>query len=469
MKIHNVRIGHATNSSSSHSIIFLQGYKPKEVVEPDGYGWNEFVLTSKTWKLDYLASQIRTNLKGFGEDFITIINKGLGLPHGSYVDHQSAINFPKEFGVDTLSIDFIQDFKWFLERGNVAVVGGNDNEDCSETINDLLAKSKRFPLAITDMSGDLVCRKDGDWWTIYNRDNGSRVILSFEDNPAPFKPHTPLLVDFSITNWCDMACNFCYKGSTKKGKDIDSGFMYHIINDLQKAQVFEVAIGGGEPTTSESFLSFITSLKIHGIVANFTTKKINWLMDATRASYILNKVGAFAYSFDMDDGWNNIEEIYGIMKERDYDLKKFHIQAIPGILPPEEQEKLIRWCVDRGIVLTLLGFKTTGRGEAFLSKNEKEILENEASFIDTIKKVYSGSWGSVGIDTTLAARYQQRMKNEEVPKWMYHIKEGQYSAYIDGVARKFGPSSYHPEALIPYDGDYYGSVIADLFAKIESV
>ena len=48
MKIHNVRLGHATNSSSSHSIIFDPVSKATD--DYDDFGWSFFTLASKEAK-----------------------------------------------------------------------------------------------------------------------------------------------------------------------------------------------------------------------------------------------------------------------------------------------------------------------------------------------------------------------------------------------------------------------------------
>jgi hypothetical protein len=56
LKIHNVRRGFATNSSSSHSIVVLPAKHPvpDEVSDGDGgYGWEDFVLTSPEEKARY--------------------------------------------------------------------------------------------------------------------------------------------------------------------------------------------------------------------------------------------------------------------------------------------------------------------------------------------------------------------------------------------------------------------------------
>ena len=53
MRIHNVRLGFATNSSSTHSLIFLP--KAQDNYNEGGFGWDNFTLASKEANLDFVA------------------------------------------------------------------------------------------------------------------------------------------------------------------------------------------------------------------------------------------------------------------------------------------------------------------------------------------------------------------------------------------------------------------------------
>ena len=56
MKIHNLRLGFACNSSSSHSLIFLPGCTDN--AEGQDFGWQCFTLASSEAKMGYLAQQL---------------------------------------------------------------------------------------------------------------------------------------------------------------------------------------------------------------------------------------------------------------------------------------------------------------------------------------------------------------------------------------------------------------------------
>ena len=65
MKIHNVRLGFANNSSSTHSVIFFKGKKiPQDRILGDQgeYGCENFMLSSQKEKARYFGTMIMTQL-----------------------------------------------------------------------------------------------------------------------------------------------------------------------------------------------------------------------------------------------------------------------------------------------------------------------------------------------------------------------------------------------------------------------
>ena len=490
MKIHNIRFGFATNSSSSHSIIFdpINYSLYSDSNDSESFGWNFFTLASKAAKDEYMTAMLLQNISdshnknGFSNIFADIIVKGLGLKELDLdeisIDHQSLINLPLEYGTNHISVEFFQEFYNYIMRDEIIIFGGNDNEDTDEY------PQKKYDTSIAialngilpkDTNASWVCRKDNDWWVLYNRANGARIIFSFLDNPEPFKPNTPILIDFKLTQFCDIGCKYCYQGSTKEGQHIDTNNIYKFVEDIADAEVFEIAIGGGEPTKCPSFISFITRLNNKGIKVNFTTKSIEWLENEPIANTVMNNIGAFAFSVgesfykDID----TLNRIIAIMNYRKYDINKFTVQAIPGVMSELSLVKLLEWCYNNYIRVTLLGFKDTGRGARFkeIVIKRKYDTFDETKFIDVIKELYEQhKCPRIAIDTTLAKNCEHLLVENNIPSWLYHIEEGKYSAYIDGVDMKFGPSSYHLDKLIDYVGNSWcENVIQNLFNKIEEV
>ena len=484
MKIHNIRLGFATNSSSSHSFIFDPNLKNVADDYDGDFGWDFFTLVSKQAKSQYMAAMLSQNLSRdvndrFTRDIIRLILKGLDLPanvttdsdmygYNSYIDHQSLYLLPAEFGSRSVSIQFFNEFYEYMMRDGVLILGGNDNSDYSHPLADS-DKEITFP-GYTAEYGNWVCRKDNDWWVLYNKVNGNRAVFSFKDDPAPFTPLTPMLVDFKLTDWCDAGCEFCYMNSTTAGKHIDKNKLYSFVNDLANAQVFEISVAGGEPTKCPDFLLFLQELNRVGITANFTTKSLDWLEDRGRADQILGLIGAFALSAS---AVTEIERVLDIFKYRKYSISKFTVQLIPAVLSEYTFERILKFCRSAGIRVTLLGFKEVGRGVEFKTRMNTRFVQkfDESTWLNVIQRLSkTHECPALSIDTTLANRYVKQLEALDIPTWLYHVEEGKYSAYIDSVENKFGPSSYHLDKLIDYNEnncDY--NKIKHLFSKIEVV
>ena len=118
---------------------------------------------------------------------------------------------------------------------------------------------------------------------------------NLEDDPycAPW----PELADISISNHCTKGCEFCYKESSE-----DQSFMsvenYEKVLDSLKhnswGNVFQVALGGGEPLEHPDFLKIIQKTVDRGIAANFTTNGI--YLTESIAKVLKGKIGAVAIS-----------------------------------------------------------------------------------------------------------------------------------------------------------------------------
>lgn len=119
--------------------------------------------------------------------------------------------------------------------------------------------------------------------------------VNINDNPL-FAPH-PELVDISISNHCSKGCSFCYRNSTKNNSFMTIDEYSFVLDSLQHPKwgnVFQVAIGGGEPLEHPNFIDIINATYARSIVPNFTTN--GDLINETIAKEISSKVGAVAIS-----------------------------------------------------------------------------------------------------------------------------------------------------------------------------
>lgn len=204
MKIHNIRIGFATNSSSSHSIL-LNCTAPEDPDSSWQFGWQDFLLKSREDKARYMLSQLFEGLqsaysgnfeqppghqfnlmmsaadivKSLGYDFTDEVRQEFNPTQNwldAGVDHQSVFSLPTEYNSGKLSVDFYRDlFKYIVENEKVSLQGGNDNDEY-RTYRD----GDSDPLDALRESGQWSCRRDGAAWTLFRSTDGTRMTFEFQ-------------------------------------------------------------------------------------------------------------------------------------------------------------------------------------------------------------------------------------------------------------------------------------------------
>lgn len=130
-------------------------------------------------------------------------------------------------------------------------------------------------------------------------DTETGITMRFGDTikSSPWYAPWPELADISISNHCTKGCEFCYKDSTDNKEFMSLEQYEYVLSCLQSERwgnVFQVALGGGEPLEHPDFIEIINKTNKRGIAANFTTNGIH--IDKTVAKNIKNKVGAVAIS-----------------------------------------------------------------------------------------------------------------------------------------------------------------------------
>lgn len=122
-----------------------------------------------------------------------------------------------------------------------------------------------------------------------------------EEDPS-FAP-VPELADISISNHCTKGCSFCYRNSSNNHEWLsidDYCRVLDAMNHPEHGNIFQVALGGGEPLEHPDFIEIINETVKRGIVPNFTTNGIHLTEDICKK--IKGKVGAVAIStISMDE------------------------------------------------------------------------------------------------------------------------------------------------------------------------
>lgn len=466
MKIHNVRLGFATNSSSTHSIVFLP--HPHQAKDDDvseqKFGWEYFTAGSKESKSAWLAHVVKSEVAvTAGLDIADVVARSIcpSVNEDGYVDHQSVPTLPLSYDRRGIDVGFVRAFASMLGRDDVAILGGNDNDEESHPLSMSARHSFDLPYldggGRTDRVNDLVCRNDGEFWTIFNQRTGAKIRMSFDEHGTTkryLKASTPELVDVKITDHCAYGCTYCYQGSTPKGKHADRNALSSLAYTLAGMKVFEVAIGGGEPTTHPDFVSVLHWFRTYGVVPNFTTRNLRYLY-GKHAEAVAELLGACAVSVDERTGY---EDTFRAIEESPFG-DKIGIQYVIGSGSDAFLTRLSAECTKREVPLTLLGYKTVGRGTDALPVLGATVEDQSKTWADCIRKSVDENvrygYTRVGIDTALAESSTSILAANKVPDMFYTVHEGDFSMYVDAVAETVAPSSYcNPQQVTKVKGLY---------------
>ena len=457
MHIHNIRYGFATNSSSTHSVVLVNGAAPADYLfEKDQFGWEHFICASEGAKRRYLGHQVMqafVELHKLEPETAAIIANdwaGIEINADGYIDHQSQIAFPcvHTWHGPQILRSFFDELMNFVLDPNIVITGGNDNDEDSQEI---VAGETVLGSLITDR-GIIRGRKDtqGNFWTLFCPDTGTKVRFSFAKIYNADKSEAPELVDLKITDYCTEGCSFCYQGSTPSGKHADIRDIQWVITALQNLDVFEVAIGGGEPTTHPNFVHIISCFNDAGIKPSFSTRDDTWVLE--NWEHISGKVGAIGLSVDLahvlETKLNNLDPL---METRTHPVIVAHV--VVGSCSEGELEKIMRVCCagDRRITVLLLGWKNTHRGSGgpLYEVNLERVLQKfQSEELDYQNKPYKRWNGpSVAFDTMVVAQMSEWLEANSDP-WLFTQREGAHSMYIDCCTLKMAQSSYS-EAFMP--------------------
>lgn len=458
MKLVNARYGFATNSSSSHSLLFVgdnDSIVSHETGSDNGcYAWDYFVLLDEADKINYLSYSTATPEDLIAasslteEEVLAAIARYEGESYTG-IDHESSDRIIQS-GVSLAAI-LTTDY---------AIIGGNDNDDDPAWMSEFFN--------ISD-SGCIVVKNGDSSFVSFNTETG--VKLRFGNNVLPYSTF-PELVDVKITNYCETGCTYCYQGSTKRGKHADFADIKYIIDKLREANTFEIAIGGGEPTSHPDFIKILKYAARRNVIPNFTTRNLVWLMNNPDLASIVANTGAFALSIDdvteldkisafIDDNAAAYNAYSISYNKLDYETRKrseypaitqagrrirlfslMNIQVVLGTITEKDFYTLCDWASKYKITLTFLGYKTTGRGNKYVPVDDSwfpNALQSQTVY--TKLKEAKSSKLSIGVDTCVIEKFGTQIA-EFVNPVLFTTQEGTHSMYVDAVSMKGDVSSY---------------------------
>jgi len=135
---------------------------------------------------------------------------------------------------------------------------------------------------------------------LFDRDTGRNVLCDGPET-AGLRPVAPRVVQFGITNRCNLACGFCSRDlDAASSWTADSAFA--MLAGLAAAGVLEVAFGGGEPWTFRGFAELVRRLHAETPLAiNVTTNGL--ALTPARLAEIAGCYGQLRISLYDDNDW----------------------------------------------------------------------------------------------------------------------------------------------------------------------
>lgn len=282
----------------------------------------------------------------------------------------------------------------------------------------------------------IAVRFDKNAIAFFNRKDGTKIRFAIGSYSKASKPE---LVDLKITDYCSFGCSFCYQNSTLQGKHASMENIDFAIAELAKAKVFECAIGGGDPLEFPDIVEVLQKFYNAGIVPNFTTKfpaKVRKLWPE-----IGHLIGGFAYSAETPGQIRSAAKLMRMIPK-----EKVNLHYVMGLGDREHFMEYMKAAHEVGYRVTLLGYKTTGRGKAVIPHPYDWWVEAVDKLIEL------DQCPTLSIDTPLAHQYESSMP---VESYMFHTHEGAYSMYLDLVTLSMGASSFdEKETLVPFTKDW---------------
>lgn len=469
----NFRKGLATNSSSTHSLIYRNEgeiFKDLDIFELDYYDrCTDTIAASREAKIKYVLAEIMYNeplVKIMSEIYPEMKQYFPKIKEAMKKDDDYRSENYTKFGMynrGSLSFDnniaaSIEYLKNVIEDPDIIIIGGSDEQDF---VYDTIEKHVKCPTPVDIGYGGFNIKgvwKNGNYWIGYGHTDDRIVVRDEKDDSEsdsydnPMKncfggrirfatekdieivPEYPELIDLRITNKCDHGCKFCFMDSNMKEKHADISFLNYVVCDCGRSgnRKVEFSVGGGNVLLYPNLEDLFNNIHKKGHILNVTIK-------AQDCEKVISDDNFHRIFKDYVDGIGvsvtNIKEADMLAKLKEEFRDKYIVaHLIPeyiGVDSSNEIQDHFRK-IKAYIPVLFLGYKTNGRGG---SQEYKTFTKSD------LDSLFKGNY-YVSIDTTFANRYFWWIKDNFSYKNSITMNEGEFSMYIDGVTENAYKSSY---------------------------
>lgn len=450
--LRNFRRGFATNSSSTHSVIYKnkdEMFNDLNIFEMDYYGrHDETIAASKEAKIKYVAANICWYGKLFEimckyypqmAQYTDLIKERDDYDKDKFgMCARGLLYFPKSENLEA-SIDYLCNI---IDNDEIVIIGGSDELDF---VYDTVEGHETLPepddvitYSLFDKKRPKSVFKNGNYWIGY----GYNGKIRFKTDNKECIPSYPELVDLRITNKCFWNCPFCFMDSNMKEKEADLLFLKTTISNLLAAEnttyrrCIEFSVGGGNILLYPHLEELFDYMHENGCIINTTinAKDCKQIIEDEKLLKIFRKyVTAVGVSVCSREDIERVEDFEENLKGDNKIYMDVVIHMIPELLGAKETREIIDELYKMKYYNFLfLGYKINGRGatQEYHKFNEEDL-----------KILFNGLWRT-SIDTTFANSYKEWIDANYETKHTVTLNEGEYSMYIDGVEQKAYKSSY---------------------------
>src|SRR5690606_36181 len=185
---------------------------------------------------------------------------------------------------------------------------------------------------------------------------------------------------------------------------------------LKEAEVFEVALGGGETTQHPNFVEILKECYEQGITPNFTTFDMRWTTDQKIVEAVKKYCGGFAVSrpdvhtIAAMSEWNR-NLVYG-------GGPRAVLQMPLGCYDMKQTRDALEVAAKLNVPVTFLGFKHVGRGEKFPVKDYSWVIDYLTE---------SKDYQRFGADTLFVQQFKNQLLKAKVSEKLMVGVEGAFS------------------------------------------
>lgn len=485
----NKRLGFATNSSSTHSVVIGTGLEKDEILNfnPFSFGWEFFTLQSREAKIKYISVVLLDSIRYLWDSRVKLNNTYreaiIDIEHGCFNNKevQAVVEimrlFLKPYHKDVLNClhlegnetpeavyhKFLQEcangyvdhssdnaeyihvkmgperFKKVVDQlldEKVLILGGNDNSSEDHKYSEYPVKEFSDAIEYDNIRFD----PDNKKFIWFDVNTGERIIAGLEPS-TPIKTSYPLLVDLNVTDKCGLKCQYCYRSCDDKGEHASFKDVTDAVDVLADAGTLEVAIGGGDVLEYPHILKTMAYCRESGIVPNLSIAYLPW-QDKSQVMKFLHLVH-LAGSIGVSVGYTGrVKEIKTYCDKNNVPLSKFVLHIIPGVVCMQLLEELLELAWLNGLGVLLLGYKHVGKGVTYKALN-RECLERWPELLYKLKE--ENKLGTISVDTAAIQKHEEALVKLGVSSKYYIKEEGKVSCFIDPVKKLIAPSSYSLE------------------------